>query len=502
MPPMPQPNIAPARWRRARWATIAIVLLIVAARSAVFLLHPESYFDSDQAMVGLMAKHIAELRAFPLFMYGQNYLLVVEAWLAAPLFAIFGVSAIALKVPVLAMNGAIALLLVRGFERDLGLRPARAAVAAAPFVLPSVALSATFMDSSGGTLEPLLWVLLLWITRDRPLLCGLVFGVGFVNREFTIYGVVALTAIAGLEGRLFTAAGVLRFARIVAVAAAIWLAAQGLSRIAPGSGPGTRGPVVTASGNLAQVAQRVCLSPLRAIGGVEGLLSVHWPAVLGTAPRPLADFSIESRVRQGAAGASVLPILFVLLSIAGIVGRAAGRGTSAPPPRFAQYLVLVGLLSVGGYLFGRCGQISLFVLRYELLSVLGICGLAGWFLAARPPGALAAAWAIALALWLAVLLVPHGRLIVEYATDPPPPAKQQLIRALDAAGIRYGTADYWLSYYIVFMTNERMIFTATAVNRIILYNQIVEAHAAEAVTLSRQPCPGGAALIAGVYRCP
>jgi hypothetical protein len=499
---MPEPDIAPARWRRERGVTIAGVLLIVTARSAIFLVRPESYFDSDQAMVGLMAKHIAELRAFPLFMYGQNYLLVVEAWMAAPLFAIFGVSAIALKVPMLAMNVAIALLLLRGFEREVGLRPALAGVAALPFLLPSVALSATFMDSSGGTLEPLLWVLLLWMTRDRPLLCAVVLGVGVANREFTVYGFVALAAIACLDGRLFTTAGLLRFGRMLAVAAVVWLTVQGLSRLAPGSGPGTRGPVVTASGNLAQVAQRVCLSPIKAMGGVDGLLSIHWPAVLGTAPLPLADFSIESRVRQGVAGASVLPALFVILSIAGIVVRARSRASSAPQPRFAHYLVVVGLLSVAGYLFGRCGQVSLFVIRYELLSVLGLCGLAAWFLTARPARLLVTAWAIALALWTVIVVVPHGRLIAEYATDPPPPAKQQLIRALDAAGIRYGTADYWLAYYIVFMTNERMVFTATAVNRIILYNRIVEEHAAEAVTLSRRPCAGGALLIPGVYRCP
>ena len=45
-------------------------------------------FDSDQAIFGLMAKHLSELRALPVFMYGQNYILGVEAWMAAPLFAV------------------------------------------------------------------------------------------------------------------------------------------------------------------------------------------------------------------------------------------------------------------------------------------------------------------------------------------------------------------------------------------------------------------------------
>ena len=101
---------------------IAIALAIVAMRSAIFLLRPETYFDSDQAIVGLMAKHLAEGRAFPVFLYGQTYMLGVEAWLAAPLFAIAGVSGTALKAPLLLMNAAIAILLLRGFERDMPLR--------------------------------------------------------------------------------------------------------------------------------------------------------------------------------------------------------------------------------------------------------------------------------------------------------------------------------------------------------------------------------------------
>ena len=59
-----------------------------------------------------MAKHLAELRAFPIFLYGQTYMLGVEAWLAAPLFAIFGVSATLLKLPLFAMNLVIAIVLI------------------------------------------------------------------------------------------------------------------------------------------------------------------------------------------------------------------------------------------------------------------------------------------------------------------------------------------------------------------------------------------------------
>jgi hypothetical protein len=330
-----------------------------------------------------------------------------------------------------------------------------------------------------------------------------VFGIGFLNREFTLYGLVALASLEALDRRLFTREGVGRAGRLLGVAAAVWLAVQGLKHLSSASGPGTSvADTFTASNNITELVARTCVSPTKALGGAGRLFSVHWPAILGTAQYPLTAFSIESRVTQGLASSSWLPAAVVLLSIAGI---AIGTGSTAPKrpaPRFAQYLVLVGLLSVAGYLFGRCGEVNFYSMRYELLSVLGIAGLAGWFLSVRPATALRSAWTAALAAWILLLAVPQVRLIAEYAKDPPVPAKRELIRALDAAGIRYGTADYWLAYYLDFMTGERMVFAADAPQRILLYNRIVADHASEAVRLSRRRCDGGIALVPGVYQCP
>ena len=489
--------------RMPRWIILAILLAVVLGRSAIFVFAPASYFDADQAIVGLMAKHLAELRAFPVFLYGQTYMLGVEAWLAAPLFAVFGVSATLLKLPLLVMNAAIAILLVRTFEREMGLRPALAALAALPFVVPSVGLAAMFVDSSGGSLEPFLYVLLIWVTRDRPLLCGLVVGIGFLNREFTVYGVVALACVQALDRTLLTRAGAIRAGRMLGVAAAVWVAVQGLTLLSSASGPGTSvADTFTASNNVAELAARTCVSPAKAIAGAGRLFSVHWPAILGTARYPLTAFSIESRVTQGTAGSSWLPAAIVLLSIAGIVFAPRSGDGNRPRPRFAQYLILVGAFSIAGYLFGRCGVVNFYSMRYELLSILGIAGLAGWFLSVHPAKPLLAAWLVAFAAWIAILAVPHVRLMAEYATDPPIPAKEELIRVLDARGIRYGKADYWLAYYIDFMTSERMVFAADAPQRILLYNAIVAGHAAEAVRLSRKRCDGGILLVPGVYQCP
>jgi hypothetical protein len=480
----------------------ALVVLLVCARAAVFLARPESYFDADQAVVGLMAKHLSELRAFPVFLYGGTYMLGVEAWLAAPLFLVGGPTIAALKLPLLAINIAVALLVVRTFQRELGLSGLEAFAAALPFVVPSVGMAAVFMEPSGGNLEPYLYVVLIWLLRRRPWLCGLVFGIGFLQREFTVYGLAALAVVDALDRTLLTRDGAARWARMAGVAASVWIAVQGLKLVSSAAGPGTSvRDTFTASNDLAELAARTCLSPARAVAGAGRLFTIHWPAILGTAPLPLASFSIESRVTQGLAWSGWLPAAIVLLGAAGIV-RARRRPGQGARPRFAQYLVLAGTFSVAGYLFGRCGEVSFYTLRYELLSLLGIVGLAGWFLSVRPPAALQAAWGVLLAAWIALLAVPQARFIAEAATDPPVPAKHALIETLHAQHIRYGTADYWLAYYIDFLTRERMIFAADAPQRILLYNRIVAEHANEAVRLSRRRCDGGTVLVPGVYRCP
>ena len=114
--PMPATRDGRHEW----WISLALIVAVVLFRASIFVFWERSHFDSDQAITGLMAKHLAEGRAFPVFWYGQSHMLAVESWLAAPLFLAFGTSVAALKLPLLAMNVAIALLLLRGFVREVG----------------------------------------------------------------------------------------------------------------------------------------------------------------------------------------------------------------------------------------------------------------------------------------------------------------------------------------------------------------------------------------------
>ena len=53
--------------------------------------------NSDESTMGLMAVHIASLRDFPIFFWGQNYMGAFEAYLGAVLFHVFGVSVFTLR---------------------------------------------------------------------------------------------------------------------------------------------------------------------------------------------------------------------------------------------------------------------------------------------------------------------------------------------------------------------------------------------------------------------
>lgn len=496
---------------RSAWIVAGVLAVLTVARSAVFVFWPASHFDADQAVTGLMAKHLAELRAFPVFWYGQTYMLGVEAWLAAPLMALAGATVTALKLPILAMNVTIAWLLFRGLTRDTGLDAVRAGFATLFFVIAPPITSAHFLTANGGNVEPCLYVLLLWTLRRRPVWMGIVLGIGFLNREFTIYGAAGLVVVDAIARRLFTRASAGRYAVAFGTAAAVWLGFLGLRQLSSAAGPGTTIADLhsrLAGNNLVQVAERLCLDLAAIASGAGRIATVHWPELFGLARQPLTDFGIESGVRQGLTGSAWLLLPALGIPLARLVMRSAGRAARGTedegrrgPGEFASYLMIVAACSVAGYLVGRCGVVDLHTMRYELLSVLGAVGLAGGYLRAERSAAIAAMWASACAAIFAISVVAHARLVTEYATQPPLAMKQDLIRALEARGIRYAYADYWTSYYVSFLTRERIVVASDEIPRIRAYQDAVAGHRDEAIRISRRPCAGGEQLTVAFWAC-
>jgi hypothetical protein len=485
--------------RAERLVVLTMVATVVVVRAAVFVFWEQAHFDSDQAVIGLMAKQLLERRAFPMFLYGSNYIFAVEPWMAAPVFAVFGASVTTLKLPLLAINIAIALLLVRLLEREAGLRPALAAAASMFFLLPPPGTSMLLVEASGVNVEPFLYAILLWLTRRRPVWFGAIFAVGFLQREFTAYALVALTIVAAIDGRLFTRDAIRRGALATSAAAAVWGGVALLRPYSSAAGPGTSLADIRATSNVQEAIGRICFEPRATIEGLRTLIGVHWMRLFGLRVEPLLDFSINSAVRQGVRGGWVLLAAAAVLAVARIL--AAGFRTRSVPREeyFPIYLALVGLISAAAFVLLRCGAIG--PLRYALLTIFIAVGVSAWYLQVERTPALRSAFIALVAAWTCVSAVGHARLWAEYLTHPPAGGKRQLADALQARGIRYGIADYWDAYAISFLTNEQIIMKAEGFPRIYQYDREVEDHINVAVRITRTPCAGGEEAMPGRYLC-
>ena len=126
---------APAAVVRVRRFTPSLtVLLVLVAAAAGIALRAFVYLsvlgstNSDEAALGLMARHALH-GEFTTFLWGTPYGGPQEAWLAAPLFAVFGSSVAALRVVPIALDLLGVLLVWRVGRRTIGERQAVIAAA-------------------------------------------------------------------------------------------------------------------------------------------------------------------------------------------------------------------------------------------------------------------------------------------------------------------------------------------------------------------------------------
>lgn len=79
-------------------AIVALVLVLAASVRIAFLVSTDFNIDADEAIVGLMAKHISEGRGIPIFYYGQHYMGSPEPMLVSLVMRAFGPTVVALKI--------------------------------------------------------------------------------------------------------------------------------------------------------------------------------------------------------------------------------------------------------------------------------------------------------------------------------------------------------------------------------------------------------------------
>ncbi len=498
----PVPQAAQAR-RRERVAVAAIVVAAVLLRGAVFLCWEQASFDSDQAVTGLMAKHLSEGRAFPLFFYGQNYLLAVQAWMAAPVFLLFGPTVFALKLPLVLLNVAAALVLLKVLTSGTGLRPAFAAAAASFFVLRPPGTASQLVSALGVSVEPFLYVLLIWLLRDRPVWQGLVLGLGFLHREFTGYGFVALVAVTALDRSLFTRRRIARFALALTVAAAVWAAVWAIRPYSSGAGPGTTpADVAGAANNVRGLLDRVCGEPRLIAGGFRSLLGSFQGLIVGMTPADLSGFLVNTRQRQGAPWAWPVFAAVCAAAMARLTWLARRRGflASMRETGAAAYLFLVGALAAAAYTVGRCGDLQVETIRYMLLSLFAPVGLAAAWLRLEPRAGVRRGVLLAVAIWSAASVAGHARLADEYVRHTPPAYRRALADYLVSHRIRLVRTDYWTGYQVAFLSRERVVADTDGVWRVLQYHRWAEERPKATYYVGRGPCANrGVEAVPGVY---
>lgn len=462
---------------------LTVVTVLVLFRSFVFIAYEHAFFDSDQAIVGLMAKHLVEGRAFPLFYYGQTYMLVVDAWVAAPFFLVAGPTVAALHGATTALNVVAAALLVVILSARGVMRPLKALIPVSFFALASPLLGRSLVEA-GANIGPLVSVPLLWLLRGRPLWFGLVLGIGVLNREFTIYVVPVVLAGEWWAGTLWQP-GRLKHWLLIGVATVATM--QGIQALKPFSdmmGPGTRGALVggDAGSQVGNIADRVAIEPRAYPERARVMLRSYLPGLLGAAASDVTAIPTGHGWLFWPLGAGLLVILVRALAL-------TWRGFDPQRAAPAWYLAGVGALAVGVYVATR--PADGLVIRYLLLAVCLPVGIVASHVALETKRAWLSVSIVLAVICAASSAVDHARLLEHFARGQEPNETRDLANALEARGVHIAESGYWRAYKISFLTRERVKVASTDVVRIDEYQRLARDAGSRLVAINDAPCPGG-----------
>lgn len=480
--------------RRELIWTIAILSALVIARSFVYAAYEQSYFDSDQAIVGLMAKHLSEGRAFPLFFYGQAYMLAVEAWWMVPFFWIGGPTVAALRASLIATNIAIVALLIVGLVRWGGLRPWMAGLASAFFVLAPPVTAAFLVEAQGGNVEPFFWVLVLWFVRRRPLVFGAILAIAFLNREFSIYAVPVLLAGDLLQRRFFRVETVRHWMLAATMFVLVIGLVHSLTPYADLTGPGTRGQIQQES-QVENLTQRMSLQGDELVARVVALAGDVGAGLLGAREMTL-PFATQGR--NWLFWPVALALLAVAIRVIVVLRDAGARQRLAAAP-FGAYVASVGVAAAAAVLVLR--PATGMPPRYLLLTLLIPIGVTAVLFLLEPRTWVRRATIAGVLLWTAFSAVDHARLAARYASGQEANPLRVLADALVARGVTVTEANYWRAYKLTFLAREAVKVGSIEFARIAEYQWLASLQGDKLRQLSERPCDGGEP-IEGWFLCP
>lgn len=415
-------------------------------------------FNADEAVVGLMARHILA-GSRPLFFYGQAYLGSLDGYLVAAAFRAFGESVAAIRLVQLILFAGTVATTVALAQRLI--RPGWPSLAAGLLMaIPALNVTLYTTVSLGGYGEAILvgnLLLLLGLRAgDRPgdlptaLAWGILAGLGF-----WIFG---LTIVYILPSAVLVAASLRRAAPRRKAATALVVAAGLVLGGTPWWYSALRGGLADQMGEMlgSAIAGASPVSPFQAVAAHAANLGLFGLTVI---------FGLRAPWSTRALAPALLPLalafwLFVLYhSLSPRAGRTlAGRGRA----------VLFGVMAclLAGFLltpFGADPSGRYFLPLAAPLSLLAADALDHVRRSRSPLGG---------AILLAFLLVFHAWGTLRSARENPPGITTQFDsstwadRSYDAALISFlhdqgetrGYTTYWVSYPLAFLSRETLIF--------------------------------------------
>jgi hypothetical protein len=449
-------------------------------------------FNSDQAIVGLMAKHFVEGRTFPLFFYGQAYMLGVQAWIAAPFVAIGGSTVAMLRLPLVVWNAVVVGWLMGRLIRH-GVSGGVAFAATLPIIAPGALASMLLMQTLGASIEPFLYVLLLWHLRSRPIAFGVLFAIAYLHREFVLFVLPALAVVWWLDRRRPDRATGIFLAKAVLAFAAAWLAiaevARHVNTLGPPGGETAPGSLVAQS---QMVVMRLMWDPRAYLARLGALVRNTLPDLFALHPVAAWLVGVNSRITVGSTLGGIAFLGGLVVAAVTLLGRR--RPLDAPPSdHFYWYLALIAVQAILAYaLNGGINPAMPGVSRYVLFALLLPIAILGALVERQSWAVVKIAACALVALWAALNVGDNIAIIREYLRMPPPNEYRVLVDFLVSHRIKYGRADYWDAYIVDFLSGERVILAPTAVMRISAYDARVARNAASAVNVLHLPCDVGA----------
>ncbi len=526
---------------------IVIAAAVIAARLP-FLLRAARFFDSDEAVEGLMARHVFA-GEFPLYVWGQHYKGVPEVYLNAVALRVWPGDAIAgpgnvtlLKLVTLLCFAVYACLnfrlLAESFSRRTAWIATVALVAAPPsLVLWSLSGSAEIvMTFLAGT--TLLLGLSAWLrhgSRAGLALAGGAFGFGLWVQQYILF----YAAAAAIATAMWTPRGIPRVidfvsgparsgwirlaVRILLFAASVYgvlglVAFTGLEFSVP-----VAGTIVTISHPqkmwwIAAALTAIALAILAAahivsaegrewLPGAVGFLLGFSPAILGRLIEPGAGAPMPRMDAAGLGG--VLPSL-ATMAMPIVLGLRSTTTEMLAAPAWSG-LLLAAILVASYVRMARLDRNDMqpltSVFHVFLLLAPVVFALSGAYIDAQSYrylmpmyAALPAVYAVGIdSVWrtsrgagvvliAALVLLFAVQQVDWYRRLAPDRETQRIVGCLAEENVRSAYGDYWLAYKITFLTGERVIVSpTTGVDRYPPFTEAVKQ--APSPTIERLP-PG------------